>query len=371
MNSKLLSQHIEDFVTWMRVERNLAQTTLDTWRPAARAYRDWLAARLGRDPELRDWLEEDHLCAYVVHLRDVNGNRPRSIRRAFSALRALGKFLVLKKRCKRNPALKVDIGKLDAEKLVITTDADVARIWPAIEEIADPERRAMASGIFHVLVHAGLRRQELLDLHVSDVDASRGILYVRSGKGRKGRDVPPVGGCMKALEAWLEVRPKVDHDWLWPIDRRRRMGEVVLKALLADVSYHARFPAAILPHSLRHNCATWLLNVAGWSLEDVKIFLGHRSVVTTARYTRSESKRLHALAAKTGRGPFAALRVDSEPPPPAPAPTGSAIHELAVALKEELTRMHEESGPGVKAPVLRLVGEEEGQHRKRQWHESW
>ena len=66
-----------------------------------------------------------------------------------------------------------------------------------------------------VLLFCGLRRQELADLKLSDVDLRSRWLNVRNGKGGWPRSVPLVREVAGALRDWLEFRPAVDHDCLF------------------------------------------------------------------------------------------------------------------------------------------------------------
>jgi integrase len=61
--------------------------------------------------------------------------------------------------------------------------------------------------IVAVLVFCGLRRQELIDVKISDIDLQSRWLKVRRGKGGKGRSIPLAPEAADAIRDWLEFRP--------------------------------------------------------------------------------------------------------------------------------------------------------------------
>lgn len=140
----------------------------------------------------------------------------------------------------------------------------------------------------------GLRRREGQRLDINDVLFSRGLLYVRSGKGYRERYVPMSGAVVEDLRIWLmEGRPlfahirsgkalfissqsgkRIDHQSLYL--RLKRLQERSGRALLEAKQ--------IGLHTLRHSIATHLL-AGGMRLADIQRFLGHKSLETTQIYT--------------------------------------------------------------------------------------
>jgi integrase/recombinase XerD len=140
----------------------------------------------------------------------------------------------------------------------------------------------------------GLRASEVLGLHVSDIDSSRMLLWVRHGKGRKDRGVPLSPALLEALRAhWRLRRPTT---WLFAgktPNGQRSLGalqRVIRRAVLA-----AGFAKKVSLHTLRHSYATHLLE-AGVDVVTIQRLLGHRDLQTTAQY-------LHLSAAHLGQMP--------------------------------------------------------------------
>ena len=138
----------------------------------------------------------------------------------------------------------------------------------------------------------GLRRSEGETLLINDLQADRGLLYVRKGKAYKERLVPVATALQLRLSNYLEyARPvllKEKNRESFFINRR---GEKItsgnlytrLKRLMKLSGIYYSKPQAGL-HTLRHSIATHLLQ-SGMKLEDISKFLGHSSLESTQIYT--------------------------------------------------------------------------------------
>ena len=137
---------------------------------------------------------------------------------------------------------------------------------------------------------------ELTGLDVDRVDMSGGYLLVL-GKGGKERVVPLSGAAQKALGRYLEeARPELE------IHARRSTGAVFLNArggrltrqsvfnLVKGAGERVRIPD-LHPHSLRHSCATHMLE-GGADLRVIQDMLGHADIGTTQIYTHVQRQHI-------------------------------------------------------------------------------
>jgi integrase/recombinase XerD len=149
------------------------------------------------------------------------------------------------------------------------------------------------------LYGTGIRRGECVRLDLTDLDLGQGVLLVRDGKGRKDRFVPVAGRAALALDLYLRERPALVSDpregALFLSRFGRRLGKVGLAALVARHALAARVSAH--PHALRHACATHLLK-GGADVRHVQELLGHKSLQTTALYTRVGVEDLRQVLAR-------------------------------------------------------------------------
>jgi integrase/recombinase XerD len=157
--------------------------------------------------------------------------------------------------------------------------------------------------ILEVLYSTGIRRMELIGLDLSDLDAERGVLLVREGKGRKDRYVPIGGRAVLWAHRYLDAsRPRLaragDLGALFLSSHGNRMRPTRLTAHL-----HAHILAAGVGksgscHIFRHTMAT-LMHDAGADIRDLQAMLGHALVSTTQLYTHVSLARLKAVHSRT------------------------------------------------------------------------
>lgn len=313
----LLSEIIADYYRHIRYGVGLATRTCECYGTRLRKYERWLATQPGiESPTLSDFTTET-LRKFVYHLAAAK-QRPRTIRGTVAPLRSLGEYLVEQGALLENPALAVKLPKLDAAKRELVTDEEVRGLLAACGRYADPARRRLAGAIVSVLVYGALRRQECLDLRVSDVRFADKSLLVQQGKGSKSRAVYPHEDCLEAVRLWLAYRPKdCAHDYLFALDKARRVGHGALTTLLREVKAMAGYEdhENIQPHSLRHNCAT-RLHRAGADLPSIQGLLGHADLTTTAVYLHADEQQLRGLARLGGLEKKPLPREEIEPLPP-------------------------------------------------------
>ncbi len=146
--------------------------------------------------------------------------------------------------------------------------------------------------IVSLLYSAGLRRAELLNLKLSDIDSKRMVINVKNGKGNKDRITILSQSVLKNLRSYfIEWKPKV---YLFEgLTGKAYSGESVLK-IVKKAAQKAGIKKNVYPHMLRHSFATHLLE-AGTDLRYIQVLLGHSSTRTTEIYTRVAINNIKAI----------------------------------------------------------------------------
>jgi integrase/recombinase XerD len=144
------------------------------------------------------------------------------------------------------------------------------------------------------LVYAcGLRSGELLQLKLTDINSSRGILSISQAKGRKERIVLLPQKLLDPLRAYYKAyRPE---NWLFEGQKvGRSYSPKSLQSVLKQAVPKAGTRKNVTLHWLRHSYATHLLE-SGTDLRYIQQLLGHKSSRTTEIYTHVSTRKIQEI----------------------------------------------------------------------------
>lgn len=213
---------------------------------------------------------------FISYLRD-QGYAPSSVRLYYHVLRQFLAFAGIKLNLKiRKPkVLHKYIDKADVEMIVAQAEKGLYH-----QPLANRKRN---KALVLVLAYTGLRRSELLNLRVADVDVNRRTITVKQGKGQKDRSIPMADRIV--LPLMEQCTNKTDSDKVFGGLNERSLYRVVtgLARACGIDGFH--------PHSFRHYFATQLVE-KGANLRAVQELLGHASLETTAVYLDVSQKHL-------------------------------------------------------------------------------
>lgn len=136
--------------------------------------------------------------------------------------------------------------------------------------------------IVSLLYSSGLRRGELLDLKIEDIDSNRMLIRVRQAKGNKDRLTILSNSLLQDLRLYYKVfKPQV---FLFEGPNGGRYAASSVSKIITNAAQKAGIYRRVTPHMLRHSFATHLLE-NGTDLRHIQILLGHNSTKTTEIYT--------------------------------------------------------------------------------------
>jgi integrase/recombinase XerD len=298
-----LGAAIESFLTYLRVERGLADATL-------RAYRADLLDFAASRGAAAGWSSSaDVPVGYLSMLGAPRGKRKSALRattlrRRAASLRGFYRFCYAEGLVGADIAGRFDLPRQPRLLPHVLTVAEVERLLETRTDASPTGLRDRA--LLELLYAAGLRISEALGLDRDDIDIDTGLVRV-VGKGDRERQVPVGEIALGWLRRYLEeIRP----EWLaaWQGDRRSG-GPLFLSArgerldrrraweMLASCARAANLAQGISPHTLRHSFATHLLE-GGADLRVVQELLGHASINTTQLYTHLTGERIKDVYAR-------------------------------------------------------------------------
>lgn len=295
-------QWLDDFLHHLQTERRLSANTRRHYRRDLEELLGW-CDRAG----ISCWEELDtrHVRQYAAqcHRRGLNG---RSIQRRLSALRTFFNYLLRERAVRCNPGLDVRAPRSEQHLPdTLNVDAVDQLLTPGSDDTLGLRDHAM----LELLYSSGLRLAELAALDMGDLDFAERMVRV-TGKGAKTRVIPVGSRAIRALQAWLRVRPRLqasDGTALFTSRNGRRLGHRAIQQRVKQWARRKGIPGELHPHTLRHSFASHVLESSG-DLRAVQEFLGHADISTTQVYTHLDFQHLarvydaaHPRARKTKR----------------------------------------------------------------------
>jgi type 1 fimbriae regulatory protein FimB len=153
--------------------------------------------------------------------------------------------------------------------------------------------------ILLLMFRHGLRVSELCNIKLSDIDVDAKIFHVKRLKGCDSGPHEFYNGESQAVRAWLveraEMNPPESCDRLFVSERRKPLSRITVWLMIRQTAEAAGLEhLEIHPHMLRHSCGYALVN-KGTDIRIIQGYLGHRSISSTVRYTKLDSKRFAKL----------------------------------------------------------------------------
>ncbi len=283
---------VREFLLFLRVEKGLSPRTLEAYGRDLQRFADFARRTGAKGPED---IKRDELTAFLGFLAE-EGLSPRSVARATAAVRRFHRFLL------------EEGGKGDYAALDLRYPRYVRKL-PRVISIPEVERlleqpfsrhplELRDRAILETLYATGMRVSELVGLDVEDLDITEAEVRVM-GKGSRERVVPLGSKSLEALRDYLkEGRPLLARSpgqrALFLNSRGRRITRQGVWEILKSRAEKVGLRGKVTPHTLRHSCATHLLE-RGADLRYIQELLGHASIGTTQVYTHVSRERIREV----------------------------------------------------------------------------
>lgn len=291
-----IDAQITEFLSHLRVERNLSKNTLDAYRRDLSRYLIFL-----RDANISDVKDIDVATVnnYQTELSSAESGLTRtSTQRMLASVRGFHKFSVKEKWTLIDPCTQLVSSKTPSrlpKALTIDDTVRLVEVFKNSESLLDMRDYAL----LEFLYATGSRISEAVGLKQDDLSVEDKSVRLH-GKGGKTRVVPIGTAALSALEKYMvRSRPTlrvVATDFIFlnrkgaPLGRQSAFNAVSRAAKIANIH------GDVSPHTLRHCFATHLLE-GGADVRIVQELLGHASVTTTQIYTLITAQRLREVYA--------------------------------------------------------------------------
>jgi integrase/recombinase XerD len=146
--------------------------------------------------------------------------------------------------------------------------------------------------MLYLIYAAGLRRGELINLKLVDMDTERNLIMIRGGKGKKDRITLLSTKVKHQLQAYYaEYSPQ---KWVFEGETGDRYSPSSLQKVFRAASARSGIKKPATLHTLRHSFATHLLE-NGTDIRYIQELLGHGSSKTTEIYTHVTQKAFEKI----------------------------------------------------------------------------
>ncbi len=309
-----LEYNAREYLNWMLATHHSEQTVTVRRRLLSYFFR-WCEERgLLKIQDISRPVMESYQ-RYLFKYRRKNG-RPLVISsqtKRLTCVKSFFAYLSQKHLVLYNPVAELQLPRATAQlPRQILDEKDVQKVME-IPDLSTPEGQRDRA-MLELFYSTGMRRMELANLSLYDIDFNREIIFIKEGKGRKDRVVPVGERALKWLRKYIDDGRETmlvyeDETALFLSISGERISEGYITQLSGNYIKKANIDKQGSCHIFRHTMATLMLE-NGADIRYIQQMLGHTSLKTTQIYTQVSIKQLksvhkltHPANQKSGKRP--------------------------------------------------------------------
>lgn len=284
------------FLEYISLEKKCSEHTMKGYQANLIAFESYLKSEQSQGGiEAASYGE---IRAWIVSLIE-SGNSSRTVNRKVSALRSYYKFQLSIKKIGVSPLKEHRALKTQTKVALPFSQEEIKSLFEA-DIFPDTYIGSMTRTLIQLLYFTGIRRSELIDLKVKDIDFSKGLLKVL-GKRNKERLVPLLPEIQDHLKMLLKSQEDLkivrEADFFFVNEKGKKLSISFVYQCVKKYFSKVSTKTKRSPHVLRHSFATHLLD-QGADLNSIKDLLGHSSIAATQHYTHSSMAKIQEIYKK-------------------------------------------------------------------------
>ena len=286
---------VKKFIDYLLFEKKYSNHTAVAYKKDIEMFESFLSKKFPQSNSLN--VNYSLIRSWIVKLvSDKISNR--TINRKISSLNSYYKFLVKINAVKLNPLTNHKALKMSKKLQVPFSETEIMSVLSLIE--TDSFEGLRNKLIVELFYSTGMRRTELVNLQLNDVDISKSQLKVL-GKRNKERFIPLLQTVLETYKAYIIVRSTLKSlnrsKFIFLTKNGQRVYDKLVYRVITNYFDSVSSKVKKSPHILRHSFATHLLN-NGADLNSVKELLGHSSLAATQIYTHNNMAELQKVYKK-------------------------------------------------------------------------
>lgn len=287
-------QGIDKFATYLSKIKHYSPHSVQAYKTDIVQCADYLSSSF--DTEQAEAVKEVMLRSWITTLMDAQLTAS-SINRKISAIKSYFRFMQQQGQIQHNPSSELRSLKKAKRLPHFVEEKKMASTQPqATDTLPSDYHSCRNMLIVELLYTTGMRRQELIDLHMHSLQTNKGQLKVM-GKRQKERIIPLLPSTLPIIEHYIKVREtflqeaELHSHYLFLTDKGEQLYPNFVYRLVRKTLSLVTTQDKKSPHILRHSFATHLLN-HGAKLNSIKELLGHESLSATQIYTHNSIEKL-------------------------------------------------------------------------------
>ena len=295
MKYNILNLH-DQFCQSALWEKNLRPSTIKWYKDALKFYLQFYNNQL----VYLDQLTTESLRRYFYQKRSSGAWLADTHLNQYRAIKSFLKWCVQLGYLEYNPIEKIEKPKLDKKlpKRITSQEASQLLEYVFNEDTQYQFARYRNRAVLAIMLYAGLRATEMLNLKTNHVDMNNKIIHVFQGKGAKDRVIPMSRNLHCYLDEYKRERSRLrkscDH-FFTTLRGNRCFTYSGLKRVVEKAKNATGIKFS--PHRLRHTFATLMLE-GGCDLFSLQKMMGHSDIKTTTIYLSASVSMLQEQIVK-------------------------------------------------------------------------
>jgi site-specific recombinase XerD len=245
-------------------------------------------------------INKDTILSFLLNGRVERNWSPSTFRTYHMSLHVFFSWCVQNGHCENNYTKNIELPKIQRSLPKGLSKENAEKLLEIIFNLpyTNEYQRYRNHAIFATFMFTGLRRGELLNLNLSDVDVENQTLFVRCGKGNKDRIIPMSSTLLVILNRYLVERKKQRKtcpEFFTSSVRNAGFTKHGLKYFVERLKKVSGIKFNL--HELRHTFATFMLE-GGCDIYSLSRMLGHSDIKTTTIYLSASAKHLRNQISK-------------------------------------------------------------------------
>ena len=272
--------YLDKYLDYLSFEKKYSVNTLESYKNDVQGFLTFLKKN---GTPINNDLNYSFIRQWIVELSE-NKISPITINRKTSSLKSYFNFLI-RTGCINKSPLKGHRNLKTKSKIVEPfTDKEKEKIFQNFTNDGINDRDQL---VIEVLYSTGIRREELINIKVSDINFENQLIKVK-GKRNKERLVPILPTLENSIKKYLS---KNSSKYLFFSKDGSKISKSTVYRIINRYFRKVSTKAKLSPHVLRHTFATHLLN-NGADINSIKEILGHSSLSSTQIYTKIKMPKI-------------------------------------------------------------------------------